>query len=76
MTELVKGVESELHFLFGCVSYKDTYSLLATKMPELEHLLNDIDRFKKLCEMPYTFGTFIGELWNERTQILAQTNSV
>ena len=63
--------ETKFHFLFHCKDLDQIHTELLDKLPELSNLSNDCEKFKYLCNSPYTFANYIERLWNVRSERLS-----
>ena len=59
-------VEDELHFLFNCHHYKLERDKLNEEIIELSKCNSDIERFKVLNDMPFTFCNYVAKIWDKR----------
>ena len=60
--------ECELHFLFGCNAYREIRAKLYHKLPELLNHSSHLERWRMLINVPYSYGNYVDQLWNERTK--------
>ena len=58
-------VEDEVHFLFHCNAYDAKRLELYRKVPYLLNANDNIVRFGQLCNLPFTFATYLMNIWEK-----------
>ena len=67
--------ETEIHFLFECSKTNKIRVWLYKYAPDLLHESDNFEKFKSLCNMPYTCANYVDKLWRERSRLLTVCNN-